>query len=115
MINKYLAYLQEEKEENLNEFIVLPIILLIAKAVKANAEHRKIAKHCIGYLGVERKKCFLKYKIQALEKTISESSNFKATCKKYAKNVPKCIKKVDREMQKLSNEIKTLKTKLAKL
>lgn len=114
MINRYLNYLQED-EENLNEFIMVPVVLLISKAIKLYTQHKRIAQYCIGSMGIERKKCFLKYKIEALEKVLSETNEFKETCKKYSKNVPKCIKKVDKEMIRITNEIKTLKTKLAKL
>jgi len=114
MINRYLNYLQEDKE-NLNEFILLPIILLIAKTIKIYTQHKRIAQYCIGTMGVERKKCFLKYKIQALEKIVLESPNFKETCEKYSKNIPKCIKKVDAEIERIIKEIIRLKAKLAKL
>lgn len=114
MINNYLNNLQKD-EENLNEFIVLPIILIISKSIKLYVQHKKIARYCVGTMGVERKKCFLKYKIAALEKVLSESSGFKETCKTYSKNIPKCIKKVDEEMERITKEIKILKSKLAKL
>jgi len=114
MINRYLDYLQENTEE-LNEFVVLPVIILASKIYKKYMEHKKIAKHCLGKLGVDRKKCFIKYKINALRKTIIEVKKFKTTCQKWSTNIPKCISKINKEVVKLTKEINKLKTKLSRL
>lgn len=114
MINNYLKYLQEE-EQHVNEFVVLPIVLISTKIYKKIIQHKKIAQYCIKTDGVERRKCFLKFRIKALEKTIQEISKFKKTCKKWSKNVPKCIAKVEKEIIELNKRIKKLQIKLKEL
>ena len=114
MVNIYLKFLQED-DKHLNEFIVLPVVILAAKLYKKYTEHKKIAIHCLGKTNIEKKKCFLIYKINAIEKTIIEVNKFKTTCKKWSTDIPKCITKVNKEVTKLTNEIKKLKTKLTRL
>jgi len=114
MINDYLKYIQED-DKQLNEFILLPMILLSAKIYKKYAEHKKIARYCLGKMGDKRKKCFIIYKINAIKKTIIEVKKFKPTCKKWSTNIPKCISNIDKEVIKLQKEIRKLKIKLAKI
>ncbi len=114
MIDKYLEHLHED-DEHLNEFVILPIIIIAHKIYKKHLEHKKIAMNCIGVLGVDRKKCFIKYKIDALTKAITELKSFTGSCKKNPKTASKCIAKINKELSKMKREIQTLKTKLAKL
>ena len=114
MINKYLKYLQEE-DQQLNEFVVLPILLLVGKLYKKYVSYQKIALNCTTLSGVERKKCLIKYKIIGLEKTKNETLKFINTCKRWSTNVPKCINNVNKQVKKLDKEIGKQKRKLAKL
>jgi hypothetical protein len=114
MINAYLNYIQEEIEE-LNEFVVLPLIVLINYSYKKYIAHKKLAKYCVGTIGVSRKKCFLIHKIKSLEKVKNEIDSLKSKCNQISKNEPKCIKKINREIEKINRQINILKTKLSKL
>lgn len=113
MINKYLYALQED--ESLNEFIVLPVAVLVAKLYKKYAQYKTIARHCTGKFGIERKRCFLLYKIAGLEKTKKEVLAFKATCEKWSTNKEKCLRNVEKQVAKLDKEIVALKQKLKSL
>jgi len=114
MINNYLNFLNNE-DQQLNEFIVLPMVMLSTKLYKKYHNFKIISKQCDGKQGIEKKKCFILYKINAFKKIYAETNKFKTTCKKWSKNVPKCISKVDKELEKTSKKINKLKIKLTKM
>jgi hypothetical protein len=114
MINKYLSYLQEDKED-LNEFVVLPVLLLSMQIYKKYTEHKKIVRYCMSETSTDgRKKCVIKYKINALNRTIIEINKLKSKCE-LSTNIKKCVNKIDKEIERLTREMSKLKTKLAKL
>jgi hypothetical protein len=114
MVNSYLNYLQEDNKQ-LNEFVVLPLIVLSTKLYKKYGDYKKISKYCSKKDKSYRKECILKYKIRALNKTIIEIKKFKIVCKKWSENIPKCISNVDKQVLSLKKDIHKLKIKLTKL
>jgi hypothetical protein len=114
MLNDYLKYVQED-DQQLNEFVMLPVIILATKIWKKYYNHKQMSEYCKRTEGVARKKCFINYKIRALTKTYKEIKQFKTVCKKWSKNVPKCLNKVDKQLTKLTKDINKQKQKLAKL
>jgi len=114
MINDYLKYVQGDNQQ-LNEFVVLPMLVLTAKIYKKYFNYKKISKYCSNQEKESKKICFIKYKIRALVKTSNEVKQFKNVCKKWSADVPKCINKVDKQLLKISKDINKMKTKLTKL
>ena len=114
MVNDYLKYIQEDNQQ-LNEFVVLPMLVLATKIYKKYYNYKKISKYCSKKEKSLRKKCFIKYKIRALIKTSNEIKQFKVVCKKWSKDVPKCISKVNKQVASVTKDINKLKTKLSKL
>lgn len=113
MINNYISHLQE-KEESLNEFIVLPLLMvLIRKLYKKHLEHKKILENCLGLSGKEKKKCFIVHKLLALKKIKNTIRSLKGRCS--SEDEKKCVKKINREITKIDKEIASLKTKLGKI
>jgi hypothetical protein len=114
MINNYLSYLHEDKQD-INEFVVLPIIMLSMHIYKKHTEHKRIDQYCVSAsAGPERKKCFLKFKIEAIRKTIIEINKLKPKCE-MSTNLKKCVSRIDKEIVRLTKEMSNLKTKLAKI
>ena len=113
MINEYLNYLHEDKEQ-LNEVIMLALFFILSKIYKKYVEHKKIAIHCVGTEGTPRKKCLLVNKMIALKKTITEIKKLKSSCK-LSGNPSKCHKTIDKKVEELTKEIVTIKNKLANL
>lgn len=115
MIDNYLKYLQEGNSKNLNEFIVLPIILLINKIYKEYTNYKKLAAKCTKKTGKSKKECIIKHKILVLKKAKTKVISFKTTCKKWSTNIPKCLNRVQKEVEKIEKEINKLEIKLRKL
>jgi hypothetical protein len=114
MVDDYLKYIQEDNHQ-LNEFVILPMIIISTKLYKKYLNHKEISKYCSKVKKTERKKCFIQYKIKALIKTNNEIMKFKVVCKKWSENVPKCLERVDKQSRQIMKDISKLKLKLEKL
>ena len=111
---KYVdEYLKHLSDDNLNEFVVLPAVLMIYKLYMRYFS--SYAKNCIGKKGKERSACIYEQKIKAIDKTIDELERYKETCKKYSTNPDKCIKQVNDMISKYKKKKKKAQQQIDKL
>ena len=113
MINNYLKYIQEDSQQ-LNEFVI-PTIILMRKLYKKYINYKQMAKYCSTVKKPVRKKCYIQYQIKQLIKVQNEIKKFKPICKKWSKNVPKCLNKADKQFEQITRKINKLKNKLNQL
>lgn len=114
-MNKLYLYEEYFRNQNLQEFIVLPAILTIWNVYRKY--YSKAAKYCIArgkIRGKEKKTCLLKYKILSLKHAKKELVGYKSTCRKYSMNVPRCLEEVDDQTKKLERQIKKTQRELIK-
>ncbi len=113
MIDNYLNYLQEEKQELIESPTIVAI--MIAKIIKKYIGYKKIMSNCTTLNGKERKKCYYRYRIISLQKAKIKILSFKSTCDKWSKDVTSCYQNIIKQINKIDDEIKKLKRKLSKI
>jgi len=106
------SYLDHIQEDSLNEFIIIPAIILAAAVYRQY--YSKAAKACSDMSWEEKQKCMLQYEVEALQRANKELTSGKKQCQDH-KDPPKCILHLDKKRKKYEEKIKKNKTKLKKI
>ena len=110
LLDSYLQYIQKNKEP-LQEFIVLPMIIVLVKVYTRHLS--KAAKSCIGHTRHSKTICILEYKLRATQNIQTDLKKLMSKCSQ-SKKPDKCIIQVSKKITYFKLKEQKIRQQIAK-
>lgn len=111
LTESYLQYIQNDNKENLQEFVILPIIVLLVRSYTRHLS--KAAQSCVGHTRTSKTICILEYKLRATQQIQRDLEKLRSKCSK-DNNPEKCIIRLSKKIAQYKIKEEKLRQQISK-